>query len=62
MLVLIGIVKLFQMISMQVTRHSLRLGALLLATLLLLAATLSHDQLRQNLGAAGAMLADLFHF
>lgn len=61
-LVLIGIVKLFQMISMQVTRHSLRLGALLLAALLLLAATLSHDQLRQNLGAAGARLADLFHF
>ncbi len=60
-LVLIGVIKLFQLISQRVTRHSLRLGALLLAALLLLAATLSHDQLRENLGAAGTRLADLFH-
>jgi len=61
-LVLIGVIKLFQLISQRVTRHSLRFGALLLAALLLLAATLSHDQLRENLGALGAPLADLFHF
>ena len=35
---------------------------MLLAALLLLVATLSHDQLRENLGALGAPLADLFHF
>ena len=34
---------------------------MLLAALLLLAATLSHNQLRENLGALGAPLADLFH-
>ena len=61
-LVLIGVIKLFQLISQRVTRHSLRFGALLLAALLLLAATLSHDQLRENLGALGTQLADLFHF
>ncbi len=59
---LIGVIKLFQLISQRVKRHSLRFGALLLAALLLLAATLSHDQLRENLGALGAPLADLFHF
>ncbi len=52
-LVLIGVIKLFQLISRRVTRHSLRFGALLLAALLLLAATLSYDQLRENLGALG---------
>ncbi len=61
-LVLIGVIKLFHLITQRVTRHSLRFGALLLAALLLLAATLSHDQLRENLGALGAQLADLFHF
>ena len=61
-LVLIGVIKLFHLISRRVTRHSLRFGALLLAALLLLAATLSHDQLRENLGALGGHLADLFHF
>ena len=50
------------MISQRVTRHTLRFGALLLAALLLLAATLSLDQLREYLGALGAQLADLFHF
>lgn len=61
-LVLVGVIKLFQLISRRVTHHSLRLGAMLLAALLLLAATLSHDQLRENLGALGASIADLFHF
>ncbi len=61
-LVLVGVIKQFQLISRRVTHHSLRLGAMLLAALLLLAATLSHDQLRENLGALGASLADLFHF
>jgi hypothetical protein len=61
-LVLIGVIKLFQLISRRVKRHSLRFGALLLAALLLLAATFSHDQLRENLGVLGASLADLFHF
>jgi hypothetical protein len=61
-LVLIGIIKLFQLIAQRVTRHALRFGALLLTALLLLAATLSHDQLRENLGALGTQLADLFHF
>jgi hypothetical protein len=61
-LVLVGVIKLFQLISRRVTHHSLRLGAMLLAALLLLAATLSHDQLRENLGALGASVADLFHF
>ena len=61
-LVLVGVIKLFQMISRRVTRHSLRFGALLLAALLLLAATLSHDQLRENLGVLGTLLPDLFHF
>ncbi|HEY8266095.1 MAG TPA: PrsW family glutamic-type intramembrane protease [Steroidobacteraceae bacterium] len=61
-LVLVGVIKLFQLISRRVTRHSLRLGAMLLAALLLLAATLSHNQLRENLGLLGAPLADLFHF
>jgi protease prsW family protein len=61
-LVLVGVIKLFQLIAKRVTRHSLRFGALLLAALLLLAATLSHDQLRANLGALGTQLADLFHF
>ncbi len=61
-LVLIGVIKLFQLISRRVKRHSLRFGALLLAALVLLAATFSHDQLRENLGALGAPLADLFHF
>jgi hypothetical protein len=61
-LVLIGVIKLFQLISRRVARHSLRLGAMLLAALLLLAATLSHNQLRENLGALGTPLADLFHF
>jgi hypothetical protein len=61
-LVLMGVIKLFQLISRRVLRHSMRLAAMLLAALLLLAATLSHDQLRENLGALGAPLADLFHF
>jgi hypothetical protein len=61
-LVLIGIIQLFRLISRRVTRHSLRLGALLVVALLLLAATLSHDQLRDRLGAAGVLLPDLFHF
>lgn len=61
-LVLIGVIKLFHLIAKRVTRHSLRFGAMLLAALLLLAATLSHDQLRENLGALGTQLADLFHF
>lgn len=61
-LVLFGVIKLFQLISRRVTRHALRLGALVLVALLLLAATLSHDQLRRNLGDTGPALADLFHF
>jgi hypothetical protein len=61
-LVLIGVVELFRLISRRVKQHSLRLGALLVASLLLVAATLSHDQLRENLGALGGQLADLFHF
>jgi hypothetical protein len=61
-LVLVGVIKLFHMISRRVTHHSLRLGAMVLAALLLLAATLSLDQLQENLGALGASLADLFHF
>ena len=61
-LVLVGVIKLFQLISKRVTRHALRFGAMLLAALLLLVATLSHDQLRENLGPLGAQLADLFHF
>ncbi|MDP9198802.1 MAG: PrsW family intramembrane metalloprotease [Pseudomonadota bacterium] len=61
-LVLIGIIKLFQLITRRVTHHSLRFVAMLLAALLLVAATLSHDQLRETLGALGASLADLFHF
>lgn len=61
-LVLMGVIKLFQLISRRVIHHSLRLGALILAALLLLAATLSYDQLRENLGAFGASVADLFHF
>jgi hypothetical protein len=61
-LVLIGVIKLFQLISRRVTHQSLRFVALLLAALLLVAATLSHDQLREILGALGASLADLFHF
>ncbi|HWN06422.1 MAG TPA: PrsW family glutamic-type intramembrane protease [Steroidobacteraceae bacterium] len=59
--VLVGIIKLFELISRRVVRHSWRLGALLLAALLLLAATLSVDQLRENLGALGTPLAHLFH-
>ncbi len=59
--VLFGVIKLFELISRRVTRHSLRLGALASAALLLLASTLSDDQLRANLGAAGPPLADLFH-
>ena len=61
-LVLIGVIKLFHLISRRVTRHSLRFGALLLAALLLLAATLSYDQLRGILGAWGGPLSELFHF
>ena len=61
-LVLIGVIKLFHLISRRVTRHSLRFGALLLAALLLLAATLSYDQLSEILGAWGGPLSDLFHF
>jgi hypothetical protein len=61
-LVLFGVIRLFHLISKRVTQHSLRLGALLLAALLLLAATLSYDQLREHLGPLGAQLADLFHF
>jgi hypothetical protein len=60
-LVLFGVVKLFQLISRRVARHTLRLGALLLVALLLLAATLSDEQLRENFGALGPALADLFH-
>jgi hypothetical protein len=60
--VLLGVIKLFQLISRRVTRHSLRFAALLLVALLLVAATLSHDQLREFLGALGPPLADLFHF
>jgi hypothetical protein len=61
-LVLLGVVKLFQLISRRVKRHSLRLGALLVVAVLLLAATLSHDQLRENFGTLGGSLANLFHF
>ena len=61
-LVTVGVIKLFQMITQRVRRHTLRFGALLLAALLLLAATLSLDQLREYLGAMGTQLADLFHF
>jgi hypothetical protein len=61
-LVLVGVIKLFQLISWRVTHHSLRLAAMSLAALVLLAATLSLDQLRENLGAFGASVADLFHF
>jgi hypothetical protein len=61
-LVLIGVIKLFHLISRRVTRHSLRFGALLLAALLLLAATLSYDQLSEILGAWVGPLSDLFHF
>ncbi|HEU5468357.1 MAG TPA: hypothetical protein VFU77_03560, partial [Steroidobacteraceae bacterium] len=61
-LVLVGVFKLFHMIARRVKQHALRFGALLLAAGLLLAATLSHDQLRENLGALGAPLADVFHF
>ena len=61
-LVLVGVIKLFQLISRRVTRHSLRLGAMLLARAPAVAATLSHNQLRENLGVLGAPLADLFHF
>jgi hypothetical protein len=61
-LVLVGVIKLFHLISRRVARPSLRLVAMLLAALLLLAGTLSHDQLREHLGAPGATLADLFHF
>jgi hypothetical protein len=60
-LVLLGVVKLFQLISRRVKQDSLRLGALATAAVLLLAATLSHDQLRENLGALGGSLANLFH-
>lgn len=60
--VLIGVIKLFQMISRRVMGHSLRLGALSLAALLLLAATLSHDQLRGILGALAEPLPHVFHF
>lgn len=60
-LVLVGVIKLFQLISQRVSRPSLRLGAVLLAGLLLLAATLSLQELRRNLGALGTPLADLFH-
>ena len=61
-LVLFGVIRLFHLISKRITQHGLRLGALLLAALLLLAATLSYDQLRDNLGPVGAPLANLFHF
>ena len=61
-LVLVGVFKLFHMIARRVTRHLLRFGAMLLAVAILLAATLSHDQLRENLGPLGATLADVFHF
>lgn len=61
-LVLVGVIKLFHLISRRVTHHPLRLGALCLTALLLLAATLSLKQLRENLGALGASVADLFHF
>lgn len=61
-LVLFGVIRLFHLISKRVTQHSLRFGAILLATLLILAATLSYDQLRENLGPLGTRLADLFHF
>ena len=61
-LVLFGVIKLFQLISRRVKRHSMRFGSLLVAALLLLAATLSHDQLRANLGPLGPPLGDLFHF
>ena len=61
-LVLIGVIKLFQLISRRVRRHSWRLGAMLLAALVLLAASLSHDQLRAYFGAPGTTMADLFHF
>lgn len=59
---LFGVVKLFHLITYRVTRHWLRLGALLLAALLLVVATLSYDQLRAMLGPLGTTLADLFHF
>jgi hypothetical protein len=61
-LVLVGVFKLFHMIARRVRHPAFRFGAMLLAAGLLLAATLSHDQLRENLGALGGPLADMFHF
>jgi hypothetical protein len=61
-LVLVGVFKLFHMIARRVRQHSLRFGAMLLAAGLLLAATLSYEQLRESLGALAAPLADVFHF
>jgi hypothetical protein len=60
--VLFGVVRLFHFISRKITHHSLRMGALVAAALLLLLATLSYDQLRRHLGPPGAQFADLFHF
>ena len=61
-LVLFGVVRLFHYISRRITRHGFRIGALVLAALLMVAATLSYDQLRSYLGPVGMQLADLFHF
>src|SRR5262245_43849273 len=61
-LVLVGVFKLFHMIARRVRRHSLRFGAMLLAAGLLLAATLSYQQLRASLGSMAAPLTDVFHF
>ena len=61
-LVLFGVVRLFHFIHRKVSRHGLRIGALVLVALLLMLATLSYDQLRRYLGPVGAQLADLFHF
>src|SRR6185503_7578499 len=61
-LVLVGVFKLFHMIARRIRQHSLRFGALLLAACLLLAATLSYQQLSEGLGALAAPLTDVFHF
>ena len=61
-LILFGIIRLFHFISRRISRHAVRIGALILAALLLLLATLSYDQLHGYLGPVGTQLADLFHF
>jgi hypothetical protein len=61
-LILFGVIRLFHFISRRISRHAVRLAALILAALLLLLATLSYDQLHGYLGPLGTQLADLFHF